>query len=234
MPKELNMSITEHFQELIQRLLISVVAFTVIFSIIFFNIKAVVNFLQIPAKGVKFLQLAPGEYFFTSFKVTLYCGLLFTSPIIIYQIIRFAAPGLTQKEKQIIIPVLIGGVILFFGGILFGYYTLVPAALAFFINYGADIIEPLWSFEQYCDFILLLLFSTGLAFEIPIIQVILSLLGIISSKKMFGVWRYVVVFATVLAAILTPSTDPVTQGLFALAVVFLYFSGIGILFILGK
>lgn len=105
-------------------------------------------------------QLAPGEYFFTSFKVTLYCGLLLSSPIIIYQIIRFTAPGLTQEEKKVLIPILVGGIILFFAGIFFGYYVLVPAALTFFITYGADVIEPLWSFEQYCDFILLLLCDT--------------------------------------------------------------------------
>mmetsp|Transcript_34445 Transcript_34445/g.135530 ORF Transcript_34445/g.135530 Transcript_34445/m.135530 type:complete len:125 (-) Transcript_34445:1840-2214(-) len=105
-------------------------------------------------------QLAPGEYFFTSFKVTLYCGLLLSSPILIYQIIGFAAPGLTKREKQILIPITIGGLLLFFLGILFGYFVLVPAALAFFISYGADVIEPLWSFEQYCDFILLLLCDT--------------------------------------------------------------------------
>nr|YP_010336782.1 Sec-independent translocase component C [Stylonema alsidii]UNJ15188.1 Sec-independent translocase component C [Stylonema alsidii] len=234
MSNDSNMSITEHFEELIQRILISAVAFITIFFAIFSNIKNIVNLLQTPAQGIKFLQLAPGEYFFTSFKVTLYCGLLLSSPIIIYQIIRFTAPGLTQEEKKVLIPILVGGIILFFAGILFGYYILVPAALTFFITYGADVIEPLWSFEQYCDFILLLLFSTGLAFEIPVIQIILSLVGIISRKQMLGIWKYVVVFSTILAAILTPSTDPITQTLFTLAVLLLYFAGIGILFILGR
>mmetsp|Transcript_34442 Transcript_34442/g.135524 ORF Transcript_34442/g.135524 Transcript_34442/m.135524 type:complete len:92 (-) Transcript_34442:1163-1438(-) len=79
-----------------------------------------------------------------------------------------------------------------------------------------------------------LLLSTGLAFEIPVIQIILSLLGIISSKQMLSIWRYVVVLSTVIAAILTPSTDPITQTLFTVAVLLLYFSGIGILFFIGK
>nr|YP_010336388.1 Sec-independent translocase component C [Goniotrichopsis reniformis]UNJ14794.1 Sec-independent translocase component C [Goniotrichopsis reniformis] len=234
MSKDFNMSITEHFEELIQRIVVSLIVFIAIFVLIFSNINNIVNMLQIPAKGVKFLQLAPGEYFFTSFKVTLYFGLLFSSPIIVYQIIRFAAPGLTKQEKNIIIPILIGGLILFFLGIIFGYYILVPAALSFFINYGADVIEPLWSFEQYCDFILLLLFSTGLAFEIPVLQIILSLFGIISRQKMVSIWKYVIVFSTILAAILTPSTDPITQTLFTLAVLLLYFCGIGILYLIGQ
>nr|QUE27884.1 tatC [Tsunamia transpacifica] len=234
MSKNYNMPLTEHLEELLQRILISTIVFIFIFALIFARIKVIVNLLQIPAQGVKFLQLAPGEYFFTSFKITLYAGLLVSSPVIIYQIIQFAAPGLTPKEKKVIIPIIVGGLVLFFLGIIFGYYILIPAALQFFINYGAEVIEPLWSFEQYCDFILLLLLSTGLAFEIPVIQIILSILGILSRKRMLGIWRYVIVVATIVAAVLTPSTDPITQILFALAVLILYFSGIFILWIAGK
>nr|YP_010338525.1 Sec-independent translocase component C [Rhodaphanes brevistipitata]UNJ18475.1 Sec-independent translocase component C [Rhodaphanes brevistipitata] len=234
MSQDYRMSITEHLEELIQRLVISFLAFALIFIVIFSNINSIVSLLQIPAQGVKFLQLAPGEYFFTTFKITLYCGFLLSSPILLYQIIRFAAPGLTPKEKRIIIPIVIAGLALFFIGVLFGYYVLVPAALNFFITYGADVIEPLWSFEQYCDFILLLLLSTGFAFEIPVIQIILGVLGIISSKQMLTIWRYIIVAATIIAAILTPSTDPITQALFTIAVLFLYFAGIFILSIMGK
>nr|YP_009296899.1 Sec-independent translocase component C [Bangiopsis subsimplex]AOM66242.1 Sec-independent translocase component C [Bangiopsis subsimplex]ARO90396.1 sec-independent periplasmic protein translocase [Bangiopsis subsimplex] len=234
MTKDYNMSITEHLEELVQRIGFSFIAFIFAFTIIFLNVKNIVNLLQVPAQGVKFLQLAPGEYFFTSFKITLYTGFFISSPIFVYQLIRFAAPGLTQKEKQIIIPITLGGLFLFFLGVIFGYYILLPAALSFFITYGADVIEPLWSFEQYCDFILLLLFSTGLAFEIPIVQILLSLFGIVSSKKMLGIWRYVIVLATILAAVLTPSTDPITQTLFAAAVLLLYFSGVFILVVIGK
>lgn len=119
-----------------------------------FSWRDILSFESLPR------QLAPGEYFFTSFKITLYAGLLVSSPVIIYQIIQFAAPGLTPKEKKVIIPIIVGGLVLFFLGIIFGYYILIPAALQFFINYGAEVIEPLWSFEQYCDFILLLLCDT--------------------------------------------------------------------------
>jgi sec-independent protein translocase protein TatC len=119
--------------------------------------------------------------------------------------------------------------VLFGLGLLFSYYSLIPAALNFFLTYSDEVIEPLWSFDQYFEFILVLFYSTGLAFQIPIIQVLLGLLNIVSVKQMLGAWRYIILLSTVLSAILTPSTDPLTQLLLSLAILLLYFSGLGIL-----
>ena len=102
------------------------------------------------------------------------------------------------------------------------------------MNYGAEIVEPMWSFEQYFDFLLLLLFSTGLAFQIPVIQLICGILNIISSKEMYASWRYILLMSTIIGAILTPSTDPVTQLLLSLAILLMYFTSIFILLLLGK
>nr|YP_009314126.1 Sec-independent protein translocase component TatC [Izziella formosana]SCW22380.1 Sec-independent protein translocase component TatC [Izziella formosana] len=228
------MSISEHLNELRQRVLTTLLLFGISTFSSFFMLKELTIFLQRPAQGVKFLQLAPGEYFFVSVKIAFYCGVLLCLPIAIYQIIMFILPGLTGTEATIIIPSLMGSVCLFFIGILFGYTVLAPAALTFFINYGADIIEPIWSFEQYFDFILLLLLSTGLAFQIPIIQIFLGFLNVISSGQMISVWKYVIVLATILGAVLTPSTDPFTQLLMAIAIILLYFSGISFLIIFKK
>nr|YP_009314742.1 Sec-independent protein translocase component TatC [Neoizziella asiatica]SCW23197.1 Sec-independent protein translocase component TatC [Neoizziella asiatica] len=228
------MSISEHLNELRQRVLFTLTLFGISTLSSFFLLKPLTIFLQKPAQGVKFLQLAPGEYFFVSVKIAFYCGVLLCLPIAIYQIIMFILPGLTGTEATIIVPSLLGSVCLFFLGILFGYTILAPAALNFFIHYGADIIEPIWSFEQYFDFILLLLLSTGLAFQIPIIQIFLGFLQIISSQQMISVWKYIIVIATILGAILTPSTDPFTQLLMATAILILYFSGISVLIIFKK
>ena len=106
------------------------------------------------------------------------------------------------------------------------------AALNFFLTYSDEVIEPLWSFDQYFEFILVIFYTTGLAFQIPIIQILLGLLNIVSVSQMLKVWRYVVLISTIAGAILTPSTDPLTQLLLSLAILFLYFSGIGILFLI--
>nr|UEQ12092.1 Sec-independent translocase component C [Batrachospermum sp.] len=231
---DIEMSISEHLDELRKRLLLVLLVFslTTIFSLII--LKKLTLILQEPATGIKFLQLAPGEYFFVSIKIALYSGIIFSCPFAIYQVIMFILPGLTKTEVKIIIPALLGSVLLFFLGIVFGYIILIPAALQFFIQYGAEIIEPIWSFEQYFDFIILLLFSTGLAFQIPIIQIIIGILNIVSSKQMLSAWKYIIFISTIIGAVLTPSTDPFTQLIMSGAVLLLYLSGIIILIALKK
>lgn len=233
-PNDVEMSLFDHLEELRQRIFYSLIAVAVSAIGCFVGVKPIVRLLEVPAQGVKFLQLAPGEYFFVSVKVAGYSGILLASPFILYQIIQFVLPGLTRRERRLIGPVVLGSSVLFFIGLAFAYIALIPAALNFFISYGADVVEQLWSIDKYFEFVLLLMFSTGIAFQIPIIQLLLGFLGIVSSQQMFSGWRVVVVGATILGAVLTPSTDPLTQSLLAGAVLGLYFGGIGLVKLTGK
>ncbi|MBK1988738.1 twin-arginine translocase subunit TatC [Sphaerospermopsis aphanizomenoides BCCUSP55] len=234
LPDEVEMSFFDHLEELRLRIFYSLIA--VVLGVIgcFVVVKPLVQLLEVPAHGIKFLQLAPGEYFFVSIKVAGYSGLVLASPFILYQIIQFVLPGLTRRERRLLGPVVLGSSVLFVGGLVFAYFLLIPAALQFFINYGADVVEQLWSIEKYFEFVLLLLFTTGIAFQIPIIQLLLGSLGIVSSTQMLAGWRFVIMSAVVLGAILTPSTDPLTQSLLAGAVLGLYFGGIGLVKLTGK
>jgi len=228
------MALSEHIEEFSQRLLFSISVLTTSIIGCFTDIKPIVKLFQAPAIGIKFLQFAPGEYFFASIKIAAFSGLLISSPIILYQIFLYVLPGMTKKERDILLPMTIGSGILFAVGLCFSYFFLVPAALKFFIAYGSEIVEPFWSFDQYFDFVAVLIFTTGLAFQVPVIQIILGLLGIISGKKMLSAWKYVVVIATTLAAIITPSTDPVTQLLMTGALLTLYLGGSGLVILLKK
>lgn len=228
LPDEVEMSLFDHLEELRQRIFYALIAVALGVVGCFAAVKPIVQLLEVPAQGVKFLQLAPGEYFFVSLKVAAYSGVLLSSPFILYQIIQFVLPGLTRRERGLLGPVVLGSSFLFAGGLAFAYLALIPAALNFFISYGADVVEQLWSIDRYFEFVLLLMFSTGLAFQIPIVQLLLGLLGIVSSRQMLSGWRYVVLGAAVLGAVLTPSTDPVTQSLLGGAVLGLYFGGIGL------
>nr|QVY57939.1 sec-independent protein translocase-like protein [Betaphycus gelatinus] len=221
-----NMSIFEHLEELRQRMALALAIFIIITIACFLYNKNISWLLQQPANGIKFLQLAPGEYFFASIKIAIYSGFLISSPFTIYQLILFILPGLTKKETSLLIPILISSILLFFTGTLFGYKILAPAALKFFITYGENIVEPIWSFEQYFNFILLLLFSTGIAFQLPIIQIILGITNTLSSSQMLRYWKYTIFISTILGAILTPSTDPLTQIFMSLAITLLYLVGI--------
>lgn len=234
LPDEVEMSLFEHLEELRLRIFYSLIAIAVGVVGCFLTVKPIVQLLEVPAGAVKFLQLAPGEYFFVSLKVAGYSGLLVASPFIFYQIALFVLPGLTRKEKRLLGPVFFGSSFLFLGGLVFAYIALIPAALNFFVSYGADVVEQLWSIDKYFEFVLLLMFSTGLAFQIPIVQALLGLLGIVSSNQMLSGWRYVILGAAVLGAVLTPSTDPLTQSLLGGAVLGLYFGGVGLVKLLGR
>lgn len=228
----LELPFSEHIEELRQRIFLLFWIILLLTLGAFIEVKGLVKILELPIHNVKFFQLAPGEYFISTLKISFYTGLLFSSPFVISQLILFLLPGLTKKETRIILPLLLGSLLLFVLGLAFSYYTLIPAALNFFLNYSEEVLEPFWSFDQYFEFILVLFYSTGLAFQIPILQILVGLLNIVSAKQMLGAWRYIILVSTILGAILTPSTDPLTQLLLSLAILLLYFTGLGILFLL--
>ncbi|KAM0933290.1 putative sec-independent periplasmic protein translocase TatC [Dioscorea sansibarensis] len=227
LPDDKEMSIFDHLEELRERIFVSILAVGAAILGCFAFSKELIVFLEAPVavQGVRFLQLSPGEFFFTTLKVSGYCGLLLGSPVILYEIIAFVLPGLTRDERRFLGPIVLGSSVLFYAGIAFSYAVLTPAALKFFVSYAEGAVESLWSIDQYFEFILVLMFSTGLSFQVPVIQLLLGQVGLVSGDQMLSIWRYVVVGAVVAAAVLTPSTDPLTQILLAGPLVGLYFGG---------
>ena len=225
------MPFSDHLEELRQRILNSIFATLICIVFSFLVIKPLIQFLEIPAKNIRLLQLSPGEFLFVAIKIAGYSGLIVALPYILYQVFLFISPGLTEKEKSLIFPSFLGSGILFFLGLFFSWWILVPAAISFFIKFGADIVEPIWSIEKYFDFVLLLMSSTALAFQLPVLQFILGSLGIISTQKMLSNWRLVVISSAILSAIITPSTDPLTMSLLSISIIFLFFIGTGLTFI---
>jgi sec-independent protein translocase protein TatC len=230
----LTVDFSEHLEELRQRIFQSLIIATFITLCFFLNIQWWVQLLANPVSSIKFIQLAPGEYFISTVKIAIYAGLLFSVPVIGSQLIFYIVPGLNEDEKEVILPLLFLSTILFILGLLFSYKVLVPAALSFFISYSSEFVEPLWSFDEYLNFVTLLFFTTGLTFQIPLIQVGIGLAGIVSSQQMMQGWKYVLVGSTIVGAIVTPSTDPITQLCLSVAILFLYGIGIGILQIYKK
>ena len=225
------MPFTDHLEELRQRIINSIFATLICIFFSFLVIKPLIQFLEIPAKNIRLLQLSPGEFLFVAIKVAGYSGLIVALPYILYQLILFISPGLTEKEKSLIFPAFLGSGILFFLGLFFSWWILVPAAISFFIKFGADIVEPIWSIEKYFNFVLLLMSSTALAFQLPVLQFILGSLGIVTTQKMLSNWRLVVISSSILSAIITPSTDPLTMSLLSISIIFLFFIGTGLTFI---
>lgn len=227
LPDDVEMTLFDHLDELRDRILISVAVVGVAILGCFAFAKDLVVFLEAPvySQGVRFLQLSPGEYFFTTIKVSGYSGLLLGSPVILYEIIAFVLPGLTRSERKFLGPIVLGSSVLFYTGLAFSYGVLAPAALNFFVSYAEGAVESLWSIDQYFEFVLVLMFSTGIAFQVPVIQLLLGQTRLVTGNQMLSVWRYVVVGAVTAAAILTPSTDPLTQMLLAGPLIGLYLGG---------
>jgi len=224
------MPIWDHLEELRERVMAGAIAGAAAVAVCFLYSKDLVLFLEAPVaeQGVRFLQLSPGEFFFTTLQVGGYSGILLAAPTILYEIAAYVVPGLTKSERQFLAPVIFGSSLLFYVGVAFGYEILSPAALKFFVSYSDGAVESLWSIQEYFKFVLTLMLSTGLSFQLPVIQILVGQLGLVSSSQMFAQWRFVVVGATVAAAVLTPSTDPFTQTLLALPLIGLYLGGAGV------
>ena len=227
--KEKYMPVLEHIAELKQRILLIILVFFISSSICIIYTNDISLILQKPALGIKFLQLGPGEYLLVSIKISLYLSIVLNSPFILYQILKFILPGLTEKESKYVIPTAIGSLTLFGIGAIFSYSILVPITLKFLINYGSDIVEPVWSFNEYFNFISVTIITTGFCFQIPIIQIILGITNIVQWQSMLKYWKYIIFATTIISAIITPSTDPITQIFTTSTLLLLYFSGILIL-----
>jgi len=223
--KDFELYFEEHFEEIRQRFLQSFCIICIFVLIAFLNINSIVKILQKTVSDIKFFQVSPGEYFISTVETSFFFGLLIFSPIFFNQLILFLFPGLNEKEKIIIPFLTITSIILFFIGLIFSYFVLIPLTLNFFINYGKNTVEPLLSYNQYINFIGLMFFSTAILFQIPIVQIIVCFLNILSGQQMLQAWKYIVICSTIISAVFTPSADPITQLLLAAVLIFLYLGG---------
>jgi len=227
-PGEVEMSLVDHLEELRRRILRSLVVVVVAAAGCLLLVRPLVRLLEMPAHGIRFLQLAPGEFLLVSLKVAGYAGLTLALPYVLYEVLAFVLPGLTRRERRLVAPAVAGSAVLFAAGLAFAWWALVPAALQFLVSYGADVVEPAWSIERYLDFVLLLMLATALAFQLPVLQLLLGALGLVRWRTMLGAWRWVVLVAAVAGAVLTPSTDPLTMLLLSGAITALFLIGVAL------
>ncbi|WP_287128239.1 twin-arginine translocase subunit TatC [Candidatus Cyanaurora vandensis] len=235
-PDEVEMSLLDHLGELRGRLFWAVGSVVVTTVGCFVFTEPLLRFLQQPALtlGVKFIQTTPGEIFFASLSVAAYCGILLASPVVLFQVIQFVLPGLSRREQRFVKPVVAASGVLFLIGLAFARYVLIPAALNFFVGYGESIAEQNYTIGAYFNFVFVLMLGTGAIFQLPILQVGLGLAGVINSTRMWKLWRYVILVSFVIGAVVTPSTDPLTQTYLSAAVFVLYALGVGVLKLLGR
>lgn len=230
----------QHLQELRKRLLYSIIAVIAGTAMAFPFWEKVVVWLKRPAQalnngeGVPLIATQVTEAFTTSFRVSILAGLILAFPIVLYQVIRFVAPGLTSKEQRYLLAFLPAVLLVFLAGVAFGYLVLTPQALPFLLSFGGEVVQPQIRVSSYVDVMVRLLFWMGIVFETPLIMLLLARIGIANARRFSRFRRYWIVVAFVLGAVITPTVDPVNQALVAIPLLVLYEVGIVLVRVLGR
>ena len=221
----------EHFRELRSRLLISMVALLMGSAVCFYFYQEILTLLIGPARqvagdDVSIIYTEVTELLGTTVKVSLLGGFVLALPVILYQAIRFVAPGLTPKERRILFSFLPAALLAFVGGMAFGYFVMIPPALRFLLTFGGDVAEPLIRVSNIVNIMIRLLFWLGIAFETPLVMYALATLGIVTARGFARFRRLWLVVSFVIAAAITPTIDPLNQAIVAVPLIVLYEVGI--------
>jgi sec-independent protein translocase protein TatC len=184
--------------------------------------------LQPGQEPIRLQNLKPFGQLFLYMQVALIGGVILGIPVILYQTWAFIAPGLYKKEKRYIKSIVFFSSFCFLAGIAFAYFVMLPAALKFFAGFGTPVIENNIAINEYMNFIISVMLAAGVVFELPMVSWFLSKLGILTPAFMRRYRRHAIVVIFVLAALLTPGTDPVSQVLLAIPLMVLYEVSIGV------
>lgn len=225
-----------HFAELKKRLYISVAAILIATIVAFAFYRPIQDFVQRPAidalesvrpdDPARLVQLDITEGWTVTAKVSVLVGFAVAFPVVLYQIVMFVRPGLKGSERRTLYLLLPGGTLLFVAGAAFAYYVAIPPAIHFLLQFGGEIALVTPRLSSYVTLVSTLMIWLGLIFEIPIAMFLLAKLGILRPQTLSKQRRWVILFAFVLAAIVTPTVDPVTQSLVAGPIIVLFELGL--------
>ena len=213
------------------RCIISIILITIIllpFANQIYSFIATPLIAKLP-EGSSMIATEVASPFFAPFKLTLFCGIFFSIPYILYQTWSFIAPGLYINEKKLILPLLVSSSLLFYLGIFFAYYAVFPILFAFLTTTAPSNITIMTDINHYLDFILKLFFAFGISFEIPIATILLIKSNFITIEKLSSNRPYIILFAFFVGMLLTPP-DVISQILLAIPIWILFEIGL----VLGK
>jgi sec-independent protein translocase protein TatC len=233
------MGLMDHLGELRSRLVKSCIGLLVIFSLAMAYSTPILEYLKMPLRkampdAANLLHFtSPLEPFIAQLKVSFLTAFIFGSPIWIYQFWRFVEPALYAKEKKYVMPFAFASVCLFFIGVSFCFYIMLPMALHFLISLGMESANAIITISDYISMIMVLIFAFGIIFETPLILILLALLDIITADGLAKNRRFVLVGILVAGALLTPP-DPISQMAMALPTYIMFEMAIIIIRIIKK
>lgn len=211
----------DHVEELRKHLLVALIALAAATLGSFVFAEEIIELLAGPVGSLEALQsIEVTENISVFMRVSLLSGVVISMPVILYELLAFIVPGLKDTERRWVILVVIFGTILFLAGAAFAYFVMLPASLSFLLEFLGVATKPRLS--SYIDFITNLIFWMGVAFQFPILVFALAKLEIVSVKALVKGWRYALVLIAVLAAMITPTIDPVNMALLMAPLFLLY------------
>lgn len=218
------MSIIEHLEALRRALIVSLVSLIPGGILGWYIRKDILGMLTAPITRMhyKLVYITATEAFTTELKIAICAGIAIASPVIAYQLWKFVLPALHAHEKRYILIFVPVSVVLFIGGVIFGYYTVFRYGVEFLLGFGGENLIPMLSLGKYLSFSLWFLLPFGLIFELPLIILMLVRLGILSPQSLRAKRKWVLLAAFVTSAVLTPTTDMLSQTIMGLAVYMLY------------
>ena len=235
------MTLTEHLGELRVRIIRSALAVTIGMVLIIVFYEQVYDFLLEPYRSLcdskpegfcsgELNAFSPTEGFAARLRIGMYGGIIAALPVILWQIWRFIVPALEAKEKKYAIPFVLSSVVLFTAGGALAYFT-IGRALEFLIAWSGNDVNQVFAIDKYVGLFGLMIFAFGIGFLLPVLLVFLQLVGAVSPNALLRAWRYAIVIIFVLAAVITPSGDPITLmmlagpmiGMYLIAVMIGYF-----------
>lgn len=215
------MSLTAHLEELRSRIIKSLLAVVFGSCVAYLFLDEITAYLTLPVGKLYYMK--PGEAFFTYLKIDIAAGFLIALPIIFYHVWKFFLPALTRDERAVLGVLVPSSVILFFAGLAFSFFLILPVALKFFMGFGEETenLQSMFSFASYFEFVILFVLPFGFVFELPLVIIVLGKLGILNSEILGKYRRYVIFFSFVIGALVT-SPDVITQIAVAIPVMLLY------------
>jgi sec-independent protein translocase protein TatC len=236
---EKEMPFLDHLEELRSRLIKALLSVTFFTALSWFFIERIFDFLVMPYRqavvlakaqvqdpatleSVRLIFTNPTGGFMIYIKLAITVGILFSIPVIVFQVWQFIAPGLLLRERRIAVWVVFFTTVCFMAGALFCYYVVLKYGLGFLLTFQSDVLTPMVSIDEYFGFVTILLIVFGLVFEMPVIAFFLTKIGLLTPEFMRQKRRYSIVAIFVAAAVLTPSTDAFTMMLLVLPLLVLY------------
>ncbi len=229
----------EHLEELRRRLLVTAGVFILAAILASVFADKLLDVLRYPAGEIELIFIRPPEMFMAYFNLVVTAGVLVTMPVIIYEVLLFVAPAFESDNERKAFRLLRWGafpavIVLFAGGVSFAYFLMLPVALTYFATFGGDAVTAQWTISEYLKFVLNILIWIGVAFETPLFVMLLARFGLVTADQLRRGWRIAAVISAVLAAVITPTPDPLNMLIVMAPLFSLYLLGVLLARIFGK